>query len=66
MENQSFGNSTPAWVVYIHDSQSKAWGSPGREPTKISKKKTQNGLILKGEMGDSSGFRCAQTSQLPE
>jgi hypothetical protein len=40
----------------MHESQSKAWGFPGRELTKIIKKNTQNGLILKGEMGDSSSF----------
>jgi hypothetical protein len=43
----------------MHESQSKAWGSPGRELTKISKKKTQKGLILKGEMGGPSNFCCA-------
>jgi hypothetical protein len=43
----------PTWVVLIHKSQSKAWGSPGKELTKI------NGLILKGEMGDSSSFHHA-------
>jgi hypothetical protein len=46
----------PAQAVYMHESQSKARGSPGRELTKINKKKTQNRLILKGEMGDSSSF----------
>jgi hypothetical protein len=40
--------------VYIHESQFKAWESPGRELTKISKKKTWKGLILKDEIGDSS------------
>jgi hypothetical protein len=40
-------------------SQSKAWGFPGRELTKISKKKTQTGLILKDEMGNSSSFHSA-------
>jgi hypothetical protein len=42
--------------VHIHESQSKAWGSPGRELTKISKKNTLNRLILKGEMGNSLSF----------
>jgi hypothetical protein len=41
----------PSWVVHIRESQSKTWGSPGTELTKISKKNTQNRLILKGEMG---------------
>jgi hypothetical protein len=45
-----------AQVLHIHESQYKDWGSPGRELTKISKKKTQKGVILKGEMGDSSSF----------
>jgi hypothetical protein len=56
----------PAWVVCIHESQSKTWGFPGRELTKISKKNTQHELILKGEMGDSSSFRHGETSQLLE
>jgi hypothetical protein len=51
MENQNFGNNTTAQVVCIHELQSKAWGSPAREMTKISKKKTWKGLILKGDMG---------------
>jgi hypothetical protein len=51
-------------MVHILESQSKVWGSPGRELTKVSKKNTGNGLILKGEMGDSSSFSCAYTSQL--
>jgi hypothetical protein len=46
----------PALVVCIHESQFKTWGSTGRELTKISKKKIQKGLILKGEMSDSSSF----------
>jgi hypothetical protein len=54
MENQCFGNSTPH-STHV-ESQSKSWGSPSRELTKISKKNTQNRLILKGEMGDSSSF----------
>jgi hypothetical protein len=29
-----------------------------RELIKISKKNTRNGLILKGEKGDSSSFHC--------
>jgi hypothetical protein len=56
MENQSFGNNTSTQVVHIHESQSKAWESPDRELTKISKKNTWNGLILKCEMGNSSSF----------
>jgi hypothetical protein len=48
----------PAWVVHIHESQYKAWGSPRRELTKVSKKNSGNGFILKGEMGNSSGFCC--------
>jgi hypothetical protein len=51
MENQNFGNNTTAQVVCIHELQSKAWGSPAREMTKISKKKTWKGLILKGDVG---------------
>jgi hypothetical protein len=43
----------------MHELHSKAWGSPGRELTKISKKKIEKGLILKGEMGDSSSFHRA-------
>jgi hypothetical protein len=35
--------------------------SPGRKLTKISKKKAQKGLNLKGEMGDSSSFCLACT-----
>jgi hypothetical protein len=31
---------------------------PGRDLTKISKKKTRKELILKGERGDSSSFHC--------
>jgi hypothetical protein len=46
-------------MVCMHESQSEIWGSPGRMVTKITKKKTWKGLILKGEMGDSSNFRCA-------
>jgi hypothetical protein len=42
--------------VCIHELQYKAWGVPGRELTKISKKNTQNRLVLKGEMDDSSSF----------
>jgi hypothetical protein len=49
----------PAWVVHIRESESKAWESPGRELTKISKKKTWKALILKGEMGNSSSFHHA-------
>jgi hypothetical protein len=41
----------------MHEPQSKAWGSPARELAKISKKNAWSGLILKGEMGDSSSFR---------
>jgi hypothetical protein len=58
-ENQSFGNSTPClgsahtWVTV------QSLGFPGRKLTKISKKKTQNRLILKGEMSDSSSFHRA-------
>jgi hypothetical protein len=37
----------------------KVWASPGRELTKISKKKTPKGLIFKGEMGNSSSFGLA-------
>jgi hypothetical protein len=43
----------------MHESQSKAWESLGRELFKINEKKMQKGLILRGEMGDSSSFRCA-------
>jgi hypothetical protein len=32
--------------------------SPGRELTKIRKKKIWKGLILKDEMGDCSSFHC--------
>jgi hypothetical protein len=59
MENQSFVTALPAQVVCMHESQSNTSGSPGRELTKISKKKTQKELILKGEMGDSSSLRRA-------
>jgi hypothetical protein len=46
----------PVQVVHMHESQSKAWEFPARELTKISKKNTWKGLILKGEMGDSLSF----------
>jgi hypothetical protein len=59
MENQSFGDNTSHSVLHMHESQSKAWGSPGRKLTKVRKKKTCKGLILKAEMDDSSSFRCA-------
>jgi hypothetical protein len=48
-----------AQAVNIYELQYKAWKSPGKELTKISKKKTWKGLILKGEMGISSCFYCA-------
>jgi hypothetical protein len=56
MENQSFGNSTPHSGSMHAGVTVQVLGSPGKELTKISKKKTQNGLILKGEMSNSSSF----------
>jgi hypothetical protein len=51
----------PILVVHRHESQSKAWGYPARELSKISKKKTQKGFILEGEMGNSTSFYHAWT-----
>jgi hypothetical protein len=66
MKNQSFGNSTHcSGSVHILVTVQN-WESPGRKLTNISKKNTWSGLILKGEMGNSSSFHCAQTSQFPE